>query len=393
MKRFYSTIVILFQVTYAFTQSLPNVSVGIYSKCDTCFVLTANADTLHPAPYTYQWNFSGGTPLIASGQTITFCSKFPLSSDTLLLVVTGSDAVQQNYFCTLNNLLPGIGVNNTMQPVCIVSVDTSINKNRIVWEQTTDSTITSYNLYKETTFTGVYSLLANIARSVFSTYTDTSSAPNVKSARYRMTTVDTCGSESPVSASHKTMHLTVSSGIPPAWNLIWENYEGLSFLKYRIWRKSISNGWQLIDSVSSSSTTYTDLTPPAGLLYYELEILSPTACNPSLKTQNILTNYSSSLSNLDDNGLAGINENNFSFAVSVSPNPFSHSTTLKSDKFLTHASIVIYNTLGEQVKQLTNISGQTIIFQRDNLPAGLYFFRLSQNDMTFTAEKIIIADN
>ena len=400
MKLFLTTALAL-QAVYALAQYV-NVTAGSYSKCDTCFIFTAHPNGQLP-PYTFQWTFTGSSPATDTGKTVTYCSQYIAIHDTdsLYLAMTYIDSTfgpQIAYYSNaLTNLLPDLD-NSTVQPICIVTVDTSVNKNLIVWEQTTDTSVASYNLYKETATSGVYNILANIPRHTFSTYTDISSQPDVKSARYYLTTKDSCNfssSESPPSASHKTIHLTVNSGISPAWNLIWETYDGLSALKYRIWRNSVSNGWQLIDSVSSSSTTYTDLIPPAGLLSYVIEMISPNVCNPSLRTSQAYSAYSSSLSNLANNSVTGISENNFSLIVQIFPNPFSSATTLQTDKIFKDATLTVYNSFGQTVKQITPITigaGRTIILHRDNLPSGVYFIRVTQDNKTITTDKLMITD-
>ena len=399
MKLFLTTALAL-QAVYALAQYV-NVTAGSYSKCDTCFIFTAHPNGQLP-PYTFQWTFTGSSPATDTVQTVTYCSQYIAIHDTdsLYLAMTYIDSTfgpQIAYYSNaLTNLLPDLD-NSTVQSICIVTVDTSLNKNLIVWEQTTDTSVASYNLYKETATSGVYNILANIPRHTFSTYTDISSQPDVKSARYYLTTMDSCNfssSESPPSLSHKTMHLTVNSGNPPTWNLIWETYEGLSALKYRIWRNSVSDGWQLIDSVSSSSTTYTDLIPPAGLLSYVIEMFSPDVCNPSLRTSQAY--YSSSLSNVAANSVTGISENDFSSAVRIFPNPFFSSTTLQADKIFKDATLTVYNSFGQTVKQITPITigaGQTTTLHRDNLPSGLYFIRLTQDSKVIALNKLVITDN
>lgn len=77
---------------------------------------------------------------------------------------------------------------------------------------------------------------------------------------------------------------------------------------------------------------------------------------------------------------------------SIAPNPFSTQTILQTDKFLKDASLTVYNLYGHTVKQIENLSGQTIVFHRDNLPSGLYFFRLKEDNQIFVG-KLIITDN
>lgn len=88
----------------------------------------------------------------------------------------------------------------------------------------------------------------------------------------------------------------------------------------------------------------------------------------------------------------GINDyiNNISFTFS--PNPFSTQTTLQTDRFLKSASLTVYNSFGQTVKQIDDLSGRSITIHRDNLPSGLYFICLSENNQTIATEKLLITD-
>lgn len=77
---------------------------------------------------------------------------------------------------------------------------------------------------------------------------------------------------------------------------------------------------------------------------------------------------------------------------SIFPNPFSSQTTLQTAGRLHNASLTIYNSVGQTVKRIDNLIGQTIIFHRDNLPTGLYFVRLTQDGNTISADKFVITD-
>ncbi len=81
------------------------------------------------------------------------------------------------------------------------------------------------------------------------------------------------------------------------------------------------------------------------------------------------------------------------YHLDVFPNPFSTYTTLQSDISFKNATLMVYNSLGQVVKKTDNLSGQTIIFYRDNLPGGLYFICLMQDNKTFMADKLVITDN
>tara|TARA_R110002096_G_scaffold433554_2_gene652470 strand:- start:52 stop:1167 length:1116 start_codon:yes stop_codon:yes gene_type:complete len=78
--------------------------------------------------------------------------------------------------------------------------------------------------------------------------------------------------------------------------------------------------------------------------------------------------------------------------IMVYPNPFSVQTTLQSDHFLKNATITVYNLQGQVVKEIKNISGQTVTLFRDNLSSGLYFMQMTEENKIITAAKLVITD-
>lgn len=76
----------------------------------------------------------------------------------------------------------------------------------------------------------------------------------------------------------------------------------------------------------------------------------------------------------------------------ISPNPFSSKTTMQLSEPLENATLNVYNTYGQQVKQLRNISAPTVVLHRDNLPCGLYFLQLMQDNKVLVTSKLVIAD-
>lgn len=89
---------------------------------------------------------------------------------------------------------------------------------------------------------------------------------------------------------------------------------------------------------------------------------------------------------------AGVKNIHFSESIIISPNPFSTQTTLQTENSFRNATLTVYNSFGQKVKEERNISGNEIIFSRNNLPSGLYFIRLTENDKFFATEKLIITD-
>ncbi|NUM31296.1 MAG: T9SS type A sorting domain-containing protein [Bacteroidetes bacterium] len=92
------------------------------------------------------------------------------------------------------------------------------------------------------------------------------------------------------------------------------------------------------------------------------------------------------------NGTLNVFETDNKKIVSVFPNPFSFSTTLKTTLLFKNASLTVYNSLGQAVKQMDKLTGRTIILHRDNLSTGLYFVTLTQENQVIATNKIIITD-
>lgn len=77
---------------------------------------------------------------------------------------------------------------------------------------------------------------------------------------------------------------------------------------------------------------------------------------------------------------------------SVYPNPFSSQATLQAGVFLRNATLTFYNSNGKSVQEIKNISGHTIGLSRNNLPTGIYFLQLSENNNVITTTKILITE-
>jgi hypothetical protein len=82
----------------------------------------------------------------------------------------------------------------------------------------------------------------------------------------------------------------------------------------------------------------------------------------------------------------GAAENSF---VSVFPNPFAEQTTLTiKDVQISKGKLEIYDVLGNKVRSMENLSGNTFIISREGLPAGIYFYTLSQENELLATGKI-----
>ncbi len=87
-----------------------------------------------------------------------------------------------------------------------------------------------------------------------------------------------------------------------------------------------------------------------------------------------------------------VDELNSNKEVVISPNPFSSEAIFKSNTDFKNANLTIYNTLGQEIKNIKNISGQELKLSRGNLQTGIYFIRLTQDSKIIAIVKFTITD-
>jgi len=88
----------------------------------------------------------------------------------------------------------------------------------------------------------------------------------------------------------------------------------------------------------------------------------------------------------------GLDKNLNNKVISVFPNPCTSITTIKAKDNFRNATITFQNTFGQIIKQLKNSSDQTISLSIDNIPSGLYFITVKENNKVIAVEKLVITD-
>jgi hypothetical protein len=271
--------------------------------------------------------------------------------------------------------------------ICIVGMDSLTGKHMLVWNKPMSGAIDSFIIYREGIVANQFNRLAAQSYSVFSTYLDNTSAPATQAYRYKLSLKDTCGIESLLSAYHKTIHLTINAGVGGAWNLIWNHYEGISFGTYNIYRGTALNNMALLTSIASTNNSYTDLTPPPGTVYYQIEVVNPSVCNPSAR---VATNYSSSRSNIVNvlpTGISGYYE--MAASISVMPNPFTDELSVNIGKISSkNYTLLLTDVLGKAIIQRTD-NNPTQQLNVSELSSGVYYLTIiDEHDNRYTKKMI-----
>jgi trimeric autotransporter adhesin len=219
-----------------------------------------------------------------------------------------------------------------------------------------------------------------------SEFTDPVANPMIRSWKYKISAVDNCGNESEHSSRHKTLHLTINKGLGSSINLIWSHHEGFALDTYHIIRY-VNGAEQRIDSISSEDNTYTDLTPPAGDLFYQIEVRHPSGCEATRAK-----NYNSSRSNVSSKAPnEGSGGGNYPDPGSVGthagirslqlyPNPAKDNLNIiieKEDRL--SAEIMIYDLHGRLVYQTSSAADSGFVHENVNIAnfsSGVYQFRI-----------------
>ncbi len=337
----------------------------------------------------YLWNLGDGNA--SSMQNPTHNYK---TSASYSVCLEAENTCGQNTSCS--SVLTVCSPYSTI-PICLVTVDPVSSRNRLVWEKPITTAIDSFRIFREVQSN--FSKIASVPYSGLSEFTDLTSGvnPGVTSYKYKLALVDTCGNESALSSFHRTMHLSVSPASPWGYNLSWNDYIGLPVTQYRIWRDITGKGkFQRVDSVSFGNNAWTDSFHFSGTdtVWYYVEIDHQGACVSSLKTpQALAVNLNSSKSNvyrIADTTVVGIPGLTDNYFIAIYPNPSEGMFTLELNNDLGQGEILIFNMVGDKVKQFSVIDkSQKLTIDLRGFARGIYHLKyLSGQQVIY--KKIVI---
>ncbi|MFH2143181.1 MAG: immunoglobulin domain-containing protein, partial [Bacteroidota bacterium] len=295
---------------------------------------------------------------------------------------------EQGGCMTVENLIIPI-VQLPVQPICVVTVDTMLGRNLIVWEKVSTSGVDFYKIYRETSIPDQYHHVGTVDYDSMSEYLDAAANPFVRSWRYKITAVDMCGNESPLSYFHKTLHLTMNQGMGMSYNLIWDDYEGFTYYSFIIQRYLPSLGWVTLDTLPKTLHSYTDSPPSTTGISYLVSIVAPNPCIPTSSAKANGGPYSHSYSNLEDEGvislISGLSQTGI---IEIYPNPMDASTTIFFDNFDKNRKVIISDISGKILRIYEYVYDNILIIERGNLTPGMYLVDIV-GEKSFKAKLII----
>jgi hypothetical protein len=321
-------------------------------------------------PYGYSWD---------SGQVSEDISG--ITPGDYQLTVSDAGGCAAIYIGTVNGIIP-LG-----EDICLVTVDTLTGTNLVVWTKTDTVGIAHYNIYREGNSTGAYDLVGTNPVNVLSQWLDPTANPSIKSWRYKISVVDSCGNESSKSASHKTMHVTSNLGLGGVVNVSWDYYDGFSYGSYYISRYTASSDWVPVDTVVSTSTSWTDISPPNLIdIEYMIEVQPPSTCT-STKAQDHNTTRSNRNITVEPNP-QGVDEDLINSFV-LYPNPSSGLITILLNKKPVNSWSIVITDLAGKVMSHSLEKGASSNKDLSSFESGIYLIEININGMVRT-EKVLI---
>ena len=307
-------------------------------------------------PYSYEWgNGETGNQAIAL-----------MPGENTLTIIDNNDCEKEVVF-EIGYIPPF-----EEEEICAVTLNQETSYNMVVWEKTEGVRTIAYNIYRESSASGIYELIGSTNFDEPPLFDDETAIPSQQSYRYKLSVVDSCQEESGLSDFHKTIHLSMNMGINGEVNLLWSPYEGFSYPTHFILRSVNAGPYQLIGQMPASNFSFTDLTPPTGLKKYKIEIDAPGGCG----LRDFFRVSSNAVIVLE----IGVDESVSSAQFRIVPNPGDgHFRMEIPTAFLYQKHVVqVYNSLGLLVFSKESQATETgIAVDIKDQPTGIYLLQVS----------------
>ena len=347
----------------------------------------------------------GSVTLNASGASTYTWSTGQTSQN---ITVSASNSITTNYTVTGTTggctnsavgsvIIPFVEVPN----ICLVTVDSLGDNNVIYWEKTLYDNVDSFIVYREI-YNNVYKRIAAVSKNAFSGYTDTARSigpangdPNTTAYRYKLQIRDTCGHYGVLSKWHQTLFIQDQQNGNFNWNSYAIENSTSPVTVYDLYRISLSNNTY---TLVTSTTAFLATDPQYGLWQtagrWRIEA-NGFNCNPTNRTNGILSQKVKTKSNIKNDRLVGIKDYQLMNAtISTYPSPakdvvFIDGRTLANIDF----TIELQNMLGQVLYNKNYISSSNEKYQIDmnTFANGVYFVNIKHNNKTFAVKKIVIS--
>jgi hypothetical protein len=328
-------------------------------------------------------NPSGALPYVSHtwSDGSNFLNRAGLDSGLYILDMVSGPNFSSNNCHSIKHINVGVKM-PTPQQICVVTVDTTTTTNVVIWEKNGEENISHYNIYRENTQAGHYMLIDTVNFSNESNFNDVIASPEIRSWRYRISPVNTCGVEGPLSIAHKTLHMNSIITNANGTQILWDDYEGPADIShYIVWRYSTQNGWETISpSIPLSTSSFTDMnTATLTNIDYLVETVMNSTC-----TAEKINDFNSSRSNRERGTFAvgeGTGASNNSIIeingqFELYPNPANEWIVINSLMTVEATTFELINIHGVVISKHI-FEGASTKIDLSDLPTGYYFIRIS----------------
>ncbi len=279
---------------------------------------------------------------------------------------------------TIGMILPAL------QPICMITVDSATTTNLVVWDKVEPTTVSYYNIYRETVNPDEFILIDTVQNTNISLFNDVMASPVAQSWRYKISAVDACGNEGPLSGAHKTMHITTNDLGSGIFQAVWNPYYGVEYDSYVLYRYTALTGWEEIVTLPSIINSYVDTPPNSIGLDYMVELDLSFVCTAE-KAQDFNTTRSNKDKGSFVIGEGTGNSNNelseASISLDIYPNPATDVLNIEISANGVNRELYLVTVDGQQVYSTTlNSTAQSI--DLSGLSAGLYFLKIEGRNKT-----------
>ena len=312
-------------------------------------------------PYTYSWN---------SVPTQNGIKAINLPAGKVVLTLMDSNACLHK-----DSVVIGAKTVFNDESICAVSIDSSTNLYKIVWDKSPNKGTAAYQIWVAPNATANSTLLTTIPYNAPSEFVDNISAPlpPLQAYYYSLKSVDSCANTSSASFTHKPLSLNAISNGNKV-NLSWAPYSGgVNINQYKVHRAINNGSYSIIASVAYGTNVFIDSLAGAGTKHYKVEGVYAPLCNSTLQVfSNGVTVFPT-----------GIKETSLSTNYYlIYPNPSNGKINIKN------------STNSEDIKrvELTNLLGSSLLVIVNDKPLAeqsidLGAFAAGTYNLVITTEK------
>lgn len=331
---------------YDYPVPAPNLGPDV-NTCD------GNTVTLDPGVFsTYQWSTGANTPTI----DVT-------TADTYRVNVTDSHG------CIGKDTVIVSFILNLGEHIELVTIDTIDGNNKITWQANTPSNVTT-KIYRNSSAT-----LVGTVNYLDGTFTDNVNSVN-QTWTYRISTIDSCGNESPLSPYHTTISSAVVPIVGGGFRIEWTAYsiEGgaKTVSKYHIFStQGLGINWIVTELAVVDSN----------VLQYNIPLIPDSMLVVGAEVTNGSKSVEFALSNIVNNPFTGIDPIVAAVQQPIYPNPSTGVFVVFGE-----GTVSVYDAIGNIVSQAEEIHGQKVLNLFDK---GTYLVVLTDHGKIFT-QKVIV---